>query len=184
VLTCKGYLNKSFGIEVEAEDWRNTGADTLINTESNTNLWVVAMVTREEEKKKILEGIITSEEDPLLRLKRLVNASKPFLKVERNTGRAMISTEFEFTNAERITLLLLGKFFAMQYGIRKGYELTLDEIGSELAVKRTTLPAPLERLIDDGVVDKPKRNVYRISLYKVEYALRRLQERYLVGDRK
>lgn len=137
-----------------------------------------------EGKKKILKEIITSEEATLLKLRRLVGAAKTFLKVEEKTGRVMISPDFEFTNADKIFLLLLGKYFAMQYGIFKDYTVTLGDISAEIGVKRTTLPAPLKRLIKDGTVERPKENTYQINPYKAEYILRRLSEKYLVEERK
>lgn len=138
-----------------------------------------------EEKKKILKEIITGEEDILLKLKRLVGIAKPFLKIEEKTGRVMISTDFEFTNADKIFLLLLGKYFAMHYGILKNHTLTLGDISAELSIRRTTLPAPLQRLIKDGTIEKPEeRNKYRVNPYKAEYTLRRLSEKYLAEERK
>lgn len=137
-----------------------------------------------EEKKKILKEIITSEEDILLKLKRLVESAKSFLKVEEKSGRVIISPDFRFTNADKIFLLLLGKYFAMQYGIFKDYSVTLGDISTELGIKRTTLPAPLKRLINNGVVERPRENTYRVNPYKAEYILRRLSEKYLAGERR
>lgn len=137
----------------------------------------------EEEKKKILKEIITSEETILLRLKKLVEAAKPFLKVEEKTGGVIISPDFEFANSDKIFLLLLGKYFAMHYGILKDYAITLGDISAELGIKRTTLPSPLKTLIDGGVVERPKENTYRINPYKVEYLLRKLSEKYLAGEK-
>jgi hypothetical protein len=137
-----------------------------------------------EEKKLVLKEIITSEEDILLKLKRLVKTAKPFLKVEEKTGRIIISPGFEFTNADRIFFLLLGKYFATHYGIFKEYAVTLGDISAELGIKRTTLSAPLKRLIKGRIVKRPKKNTYQINPYKAEYVLHRLSEKYLAGERK
>jgi len=139
----------------------------------------------EEEKKKILEEIITSEEDILLKLRRLVEAAKPFLKVEEKTGRVVISPDSKFTNADKIFLLLLGKYFAMHCGILKNDVSTLSDISAELGIKRTTLPAPIQRLIRDGAIERPKeKNAYRVNPYKAEYALRKLKEKHLAEEKK
>ncbi len=132
-----------------------------------------------EEKKKVLKEIITSEEDILLRLRRLVGSAKLFIKVEEKTGRVNFSTNFRFTNADKIFLLLLGKYFAMHYGILKDHTLTLGDITTELGIKRTTLPAPLMRLIENRIVDKPEENAYRVNPYRAEYTLDRLKRKYL-----
>lgn len=137
-----------------------------------------------EEKKKILKEIITGEEAVLVKLKRLVEAAKLFMKVEEKTGRVIISTDFKFTNSEKIFLLLLGKYFAFHYGILADHAITLGEISAELGIKRTTLPAPLKRLIRNGLTERPKENLYRINPYKAEHALNRLKEKYLAEGRK
>jgi len=133
----------------------------------------------EENKKNILKEIITSEETLVLRLKRLVEAAKPFLRVEEKTGGVIISQDYKFTNFDRIFLLLLGKYFAAQYEILKDYSLSLGDISTELGIKRTTLPSPLKILIKDGVVERPKENTYRVNPYKAEYLLRKLREKNL-----
>jgi len=137
-----------------------------------------------EEKRKILKEIITSEETILLKLKKLVEDAKPFLKVEDKTGRVIISPDFKFANSDKIFLLLLGKYFAMHYGILEDYAITLGDISAELGTKRTTLPAPLKTLIKDGVVERPKENTYRINPYKAEYLLRRLSEEFIAVEGK
>jgi len=137
-----------------------------------------------DEKKDILKEIITSEETILLNLRRLVEAAKPFLRVEEKTGRAIISQDLGFSNSDRIFLLLLGKYFAMHYGILKDYSVTLSDISAELGIKRTTLPAPLKTLINDGLVERPKENTYRINPYKAEYLLRKLNEKHISHEGK
>lgn len=138
----------------------------------------------ENKKKEILKEIITDEETVLLRLRKLVDSAKPFLKVEEKSGLVVISPEFSFANSDRIFLLLLGKYFAMNYGILKDYTVTLGDIGAELGIKRTTLTSPLKTLIDNGIVERPKENAYRINPYKADYLLRKLNEKYLSDQKK
>jgi CRP-like cAMP-binding protein len=137
-----------------------------------------------EAKKKILKEIITSEEATLLALKRLVESAKLFLKVEEKTGRVIISPNFKFTNADKIFLILLGKYFAKHYEILKDFTVTLSDISMEIGIKRTTLSAPLKRLVDDDVVSRPRENTYRINPYKAEHLLHRMNEKYLSGESK
>lgn len=138
----------------------------------------------ENKKKEILKEIITDEETVLLRLKKLVDAAKPFLKVEEKTGLVVISPDFSFANSDRIFLLLLGKYFAMNYGILKDYDIQLGDISAELGIKRTTLPAPLKTLMDNGIVERPKENTYRINPYKADSLLRKLNEKFLASKKK
>jgi len=138
----------------------------------------------EDKRKEILKAIITDEETVLLRLKKLVDAAKPFLKVEEKTGLVVISPDFGFANSDRIFLLLLGKYFAMNYGILKDDSVKLGDISAELAIKRTTLPAPLKTLMDNGIVERPKENTYKINPYKADHLLCKLNEKYLASKKK
>ncbi len=113
-----------------------------------------------------------------------MDAAKPFVKVEEKTGLVLISPDFNFANSDRIFLLLLGKYFAMNYGILKDYAIKLGDISVELGIKRTTLPAPLKTLMDNGIVERPKENTYRINPYKADSLLRKLSEKYLVDKKK
>jgi DNA-binding transcriptional ArsR family regulator len=133
----------------------------------------------DDEKRKILKEIMTSDEDILIRLKKLVESSKSFLKVEEKSGKVIISSDFKFDNSEKIFLLLLGKFFAMHYGILKDYSVTFGDIRSELGIKRTTLSAPIKTLVDNGLIERPKENTYKINFYKAGYLLNKLREKYL-----
>ena len=138
----------------------------------------------ESKKKEILKEIITDDDTALLLLKRLVEAAKPFLKVEQKTGSVIISQEFNCANSDKIFLLLLGKYFAMNYGILKDYAITLGDISAELGIKRTTLPSPLKTLMDNGVVERPKENTYRLNPYKADFVLRKLNEKFVVDGGK
>jgi DNA-binding HxlR family transcriptional regulator len=127
---------------------------------------------------------MTDDTTTLMLLKKLVEAAKPFLKVEQKTGSVLISQEFNFANSDKIFLLLLGKYFAMNYGVLKDHAITLGDISSELGIKRTTLPSPLKTLMDNGVVERPKENTYRLNPYKADYVLRKLNEKFTVGKEK
>jgi len=132
-----------------------------------------------ERKKEILKDIILKEEDVLAQLERLVKLAKPFLKIEENTGRVVLSTDFSFTNYEKIFLVLLGKYFAHHSGIIEENIIKIRDISDELGIKVTTLSAPLGRLVvRDRIVDKPQADSYRVNPHKIEATLKEISRRY------
>lgn len=139
----------------------------------------------EKIKRKIISQIILKKQDVLSQLKEFVEGAKHFISIEETTGRVIFSPKFRLTNKEKIFLLLLGKYLAAQYGILNDHTLTLRDISEELKIKRTTLSAPLSRLIKDKIINKPEENRYEINPFAISFELNRLKRRYLEGsDRK
>ena len=60
-----------------------------------------------EEKLNILKDLVVDEEHTLEDLRRLVEKSKPIIKIENKTGNIIISPEFQFTVSEQIILYLI-----------------------------------------------------------------------------
>lgn len=131
-----------------------------------------------EKKKKILEEIMLKEEDVLAKLKRLVDLAKPFLSVEEKTGRVVLSERFSFTHTEKIFLVLVGKCFARHYGVLEEEVVSIGNLGDDIGVPVTSLSGPLGRLVEDRVVDKLRKNEYRVNPHKIEITLQDLKRKY------
>jgi hypothetical protein len=142
------------------------------------------MESEYEKKKEILKDIIMKEEDVLAQLQRLAKLAKPFIKIEENTGRTVLSTDFSLTNYEKIFLLLLGKYFARHSGIIKESTVKIKDISDELGIAVTTLSAPLGRLVRDHVINRPEKDSYQINPHQIEVFLKELSKRYTVPEEK
>jgi len=134
----------------------------------------------EKLKKEIISSIILKEKDIISQLKEFVSGAKNFIRIEETTGKIIFSPNFKLSNAEKIFLLLLGKYLAYQYGILENYSLTLKEISMELNIKRTTLSAPILRLMRQNIINRPEENRYEINPFKVIDKLNELKKKYLV----
>ena len=62
----------------------------------------------ENKKLDILKDLIIDEEYTLEDLKRLVEKSKSFLKIESKSGKVIVSPKYPFTTREKIVILLIG----------------------------------------------------------------------------
>jgi len=131
-----------------------------------------------EKKKEILKDIILKEEDVLAQLQRIVKLVKPFLRIEENTGRVVLTTNFALTNSEKIFLFLLGKYLAYHSGIAKETTARMRDISDTLGVVTTTLSAPLGRLVRDHIVDRPQKDIYQVNPHKIETTLKEISQKY------
>lgn len=135
-----------------------------------------------EKKKEILKDLILREEDVLAQLQRIVKLAKPFLRIEEKTGRVVLSDDFQFANSEKTFLFLLGKYLAFHSGITKETIANMSALSDGIAVVRTTLSAPLKRLLDSHIVERPEKDTYRINPHKIESTLQDIRQKYGVSE--
>ncbi len=133
-----------------------------------------------KKKKEILKDIFLKEEDVLAKFERLVKLSTPFLKVEEKSGRVVLSTDFEFTNSEKLFLILLGKYFAYHYDVIKDQSQSLNDLSLEIGgIPVTTLSAPIARLVKERIVNKPEKGSYIVNPFMIERFLKEINNKYL-----
>jgi len=135
------------------------------------------MMSEYNKKKEILKDIILKEEDVLAQLERIVKLAKPFVRIEENTGRIVLSSDFSFTNYEKIFLFLLGKYLGYHSDITKETTASMSDISEGLGIVVTTLSAPLGRLVRDHVVDKTQKDSYQVNPHRIEATLKEISQR-------
>jgi DNA-binding MarR family transcriptional regulator len=134
-------------------------------------------------KKEILKDIILKEEDVLAQLQRIVKLVKPFVRIEENTGRVVLSADFPFSNSEKVFLFLLGKYLAHHSGIAKEMTASMRDISDGLGIVVTTLSAPLGRLVRDHVVDRVQKDAYQVNPHKIETTLKVISKKYSTAQK-
>jgi len=133
-----------------------------------------------KKKKEILKDIFLKEEDILAKFERLVKLSSPFLNVEEKSGRVVLSTDFEFSNSEKLFLILLGKYFAFHYEVIDDNSLKISDLSFETGdIPASTLSAPLSRLVKDRIINKPEKDNYIVNPFKIEEHLKKINKKYL-----
>jgi len=127
-----------------------------------------------DKKREILKDILLKEEDVLAQLGRIVKLARPYVKIEEKTGRIVLSSDFSFTNYEKIFLFLLGKYLAYHSSISKEAIAGTGEISEGLGIVATTLSAPLGRLVRDHIVDKTQKDSYQVNPHRIEATLKEM----------
>jgi len=142
------------------------------------------MMSEYSKKKEILKDIILKEEDVLAQLERTVKLAKPFVKIEENTGRIVLSSDFSFTNYEKIFLFLLGRYLAYHSDITKENTASMHELSEGLGIAPTTLSAPLGRLVRDHVVNRTQKDTYQVNPHSIEATLKEMSKKRIADAAK
>lgn len=119
------------------------------------------------EKQKAIKQLFISEEDTIAKLKELVELSKPYFGIERPSGKIILNHSKCGSNINKISLFLIGKYFAKEGGLIENGVFTLKEISEGIGVIVTTLSGPLGTLVNSGIVDK-KGDSHKIVYHKIE----------------
>jgi len=131
----------------------------------------------EKKKLDILKDLIIDEEYTLEDLKRLVEKSKSFIKIESKSGKVIISPEFAFTTREKIVIFLIGFHFSKELGLNQDVQITSSYISENIEVAQTTISGPLGDIVKNKIVAK-EDNTFAIKFYEIEKQLNLLIEKY------
>ena len=132
-----------------------------------------------QDRLNILKDLIVDEEHSLEDLKRLVEKSKSFLKIENKSGNIIITSNFSFTVNEKIIIYLIGKYFVNELGLNDKTQITSRNISENIDIAQTTLSGPLGEGIRKKIVEI-KDNSYSIKYYEIENQLDSLTNKYLL----
>ena len=114
----------------------------------------------------IEEGKLDKEE-----LERLVSFLKDYVFIEDKTGKVGLKNPNKLSNANKITLYLSGVYCAFRLDLRDKNEASLLELTNTLNIKRTTLSAPLKRLVDSRAIRRTSGK-YNMTAYEIYNLIR------------
>lgn len=132
-----------------------------------------------QEKLNILKDLVVDEEHSLEDLRRLVEKSKPFLKIENKSGKIIISPDFPFTVSDKIVIYLIGKYFVKELGLGEEVQVTSRNISDDIDVAQTTISGPLGEYVRKKVIEI-KDGSYSMKFYEIENQLDELTNKYLL----
>ncbi len=136
----------------------------------------------DDKKLEILKDLIVDEEHTLEDLRRLVEKSKPFLKIESKTGKIIISPEFPLTVKEKIIIFLIGIYFSKELNLNKDVQITSRFISESIDIAQTTVSGPLGNYVKNKIVGI-ENDSYTIKYYEIEKQLDTLTHKYLIKEK-
>lgn len=134
-----------------------------------------------EDKLKIMKELLVDESHSSEDLKRLVTKSKDFLKIEKQTGKIIISHKYNFTIREKIVLFIIGKYFCDELDFEKE-KITSSIISEELKIPPTSLSGPLGDLVSKYIFSK-EESAFNIKYYQIEKQLDNLNNEYILKSK-
>lgn len=130
-------------------------------------------------KKDILKELLLTEEDTLAKLKSLIDKTKAIIKIDQKSGKIVIPSDLEFSNAEKILLFLIGRYYSKELGICDKEGLNLQELEATTGIKKTTLSKPLGGLVYSGYIGQGSEKKYFVHHYKIESIVNLLHDKYV-----
>src|SRR3989344_6703743 len=137
------------------------------------------MKSDSQEKLNILKDLVVDEKHSLEDLRRLVEKSKPFLKIENKSGKIIISSDFPFTINEKLVIYLIGRYFVKELGLDDETQITSRNISDNIDIAQTTISGPLGDFVRKKIIEI-KENSYSIKYYEIENQLDTLTDKYLI----
>jgi DNA-binding transcriptional ArsR family regulator len=132
------------------------------------------------DEKEIISKLFVKREDIVERLNGLVNLSHGLIIIVQETGEVYLDDSININNNEKIFLLLLGSYFSFKSQLKKAQEMNISELAMKLGVPSPTMPAPLNKLIEERLVVKTGRGHYSINFdnyKKVKEMLLKIKEK-------
>ncbi|HSU72492.1 MAG TPA: hypothetical protein VLJ21_01425 [Candidatus Binatia bacterium] len=111
------------------------------------------MSTDEQTRKEILQGLVRSEKDVLLKLKEHVEQAKSILWLDGATGKVFIEKK-DLSVADNIRAYLVGKYFAHELQLATEGSSNTEELASALRVSVQALAPAIGKLVRDNYISE------------------------------
>ncbi len=118
-------------------------------------------------EKEILKELLVDEEDIIKDLANLVRKAKDVFVIEKTTGKVFFKNFGKLSDPQRISALLIGRYFAVKLELIEDNSLGVSEIAEMLGRPKTALSGPLKDLSTKGFVEKLSNRKYRIAYNRI-----------------
>ena len=118
-------------------------------------------------EKEILKDILVDESEIIQNLGNIVKKAKDVFVLEKESGKIIFKNYSKLTNPQKISCILIARYFATRLGLINDHTVTLPEISSELDIPQTTLSSPIKSLRKNGFVLYNKSR-YRVNPHRIE----------------
>lgn len=120
------------------------------------------------DEKEILKKLLVDEKDIIKDLANLVDKAKDVFVIEKSTGRVIFKDFGKLSDPQRISALLVGRYFAVKLELSEDGSLGISEIAQFLGRPKTALSGPLKDLISKGFVEKLSNRKYVIAYNRIK----------------
>lgn len=118
-------------------------------------------------EKEILKNMLVDESNIIQNLANIVQKAKDIFVMEKSSGNIIFKNYSTLTNPQKITCVLIGRYFAKRLEFIDDHTITVSEISKVLDIPKTTLSSPLKSLRTSGQILYEKSR-YRINPHRIE----------------
>lgn len=112
---------------------------------------------------EILNRLVVDEKDLTKELEKLVEEASKHFRIEKPSGRIIFQNFGSLNDKQRITIVLLGKYFANRLKMIENPSLSISEIAKELGKPITALSGDMKELVTKSYVEYLPGRKYRIA---------------------
>ena len=116
---------------------------------------------------EILNKLVVEEKDVTKEMEKLVEEATKYFKIERPSGRILFQDFGSLSDKQRISIILLGKYFANKLGIINNASMSISEVANDLGRPMTALSGPIKELVTKGFVESLPARKYRIAYHRI-----------------
>jgi len=122
-----------------------------------------------EDKSNPFEKLFVDETSVMKQLLTQIAHASEIFSIEKPSGRILFKNFGNLTDSQRISALLIGKYFAVKAGLSNVSDsLSVSEIARELGRPKTALSGPLKELLTKGFIEKLTDRKYRIAYQRIQ----------------
>lgn len=120
------------------------------------------------EENEILKKLIVDERDITKEMEKLVEEASKHFRIERPSGRVIFQNFGALNDKQRISVVLMGKYFAHRLNMIENPSLSISEIAKELGRPMTALSGNIRELVTKGFVEYLPGKKYRIAYHRLK----------------
>ena len=116
---------------------------------------------------EILNKLVVEEKDISKEMEKLVEEATKYFRIERPSGRILFQNFGALSDKQRISIILMGKYFANKLGIIENASMSISEIAKDLGRPMTALSGPVKELVTKGFVESLPARKYRVAYHRI-----------------
>jgi len=122
-----------------------------------------------ETKTNPFEKLFIDETKVMKQLEVQITLASEIFSIERPSGRILFKNFGHLSDPQRISALLVGKYFAVKAGLSGVSDsLSISEISKELGRPKTALSGPVKDLLSKGFIEKLTDRKYRVAYQRIQ----------------
>ena len=119
-------------------------------------------------EKEILNRFLVDEKDIIEDLANLVEKATNIFVIEKSTGTIIFKNFGKLTDRQRISALLVGRYFAGRLDLVEDASLGVTEMANALGRPKTTLSGTVRDMLSKTYIEQLSNRKYRINYNRIK----------------